>query len=188
MNRYGLRPHAETHMDGGADSIPGGAIPSGVICMWSGTLATISSGWLLCDGTSGTPNLLAHFIKGVATNVTDPGATGGAATHTPTGTVSQPTFSGSALSTHQHELPYQKVAGGLGVFRMLPAATYGLGSSIAAESVSVAPSIDVTAAPVELSQAIGGGTPAGTVSQPTFTGNSQNTEPVFYALAFIMKS
>jgi hypothetical protein len=39
-------------------------IPSGVIVMWSGTIATIPTGWLLCDGTSGTPNLVDRFIVG----------------------------------------------------------------------------------------------------------------------------
>lgn len=39
-------------------------LPTGIICMWSGTIATIPSGWLLCDGTSGTPDLRDRFIIG----------------------------------------------------------------------------------------------------------------------------
>ena len=54
-----------------------GTIPSGVICMWSGLIANIPTGWHICDGTAGTPNLLAKFVEGVATAVTNPGATGG---------------------------------------------------------------------------------------------------------------
>jgi len=38
--------------------------PSGGIIMWSGTLATIPAGWVLCDGTHGTPNLSGRFILG----------------------------------------------------------------------------------------------------------------------------
>jgi hypothetical protein len=93
-----------------------GSIPAGVIVMWSGTIASIPSGWALCNGSGGTPDLRSKFIKGAAAGV-DPGGTGGSATHshaagtladtaasagTPAGTVSQPTFTGSALGTHQH--------------------------------------------------------------------------------------
>ena len=39
-----------------------GAIPSGGIIMWSGTIAGIPSGWALCDGNNGTPNLTNKFV------------------------------------------------------------------------------------------------------------------------------
>lgn len=38
-------------------------IPKGLITMWSGTISKIPNGWLLCDGTNGTPNLTGKFIK-----------------------------------------------------------------------------------------------------------------------------
>lgn len=38
------------------------SVPTGLICMWSG--ATIPSGWNLCDGTNGTPDLRDKFIVG----------------------------------------------------------------------------------------------------------------------------
>lgn len=66
-------------------------VPSEVIAMWHGTIANIPSGWVLCDGGSSTPNLLARFIEGVATAVTNPGATGGAL--------------GKTTSGHQHTNP-----------------------------------------------------------------------------------
>jgi microcystin-dependent protein len=37
-----------------------------MIMMWSGTIATIPSGWALCDGTSGTPDLRNRFIVGAS--------------------------------------------------------------------------------------------------------------------------
>ncbi len=90
----------------------GAAFPAGVIVMWSGTIGTIPPGWKICDGTNGTPNLLAKFIKGVATAATNPGATGGAASvsYTPTGTIGAPsatiaTGSSGAVkptATHNH--------------------------------------------------------------------------------------
>lgn len=54
--------------------------PSGIITMWSGTIATIPSGWVLCDGSNSTPDLRNRFIVGAVadsggvakTTVTDP--------------------------------------------------------------------------------------------------------------------
>lgn len=40
------------------------AVPSGGIIMWSGSIATIPTGWLLCNGSSGTPDLRNRFIIG----------------------------------------------------------------------------------------------------------------------------
>jgi hypothetical protein len=46
-------------------------IPAGIISLWSGSIATIPSGWALCDGTNGTPNLLNRFV--VCASVDDGG-------------------------------------------------------------------------------------------------------------------
>lgn len=46
-------------------------IPSGVIVMWSGSIATIPSGWYLCDGNNSTPDLRNKFI--IAANADDSG-------------------------------------------------------------------------------------------------------------------
>lgn len=70
-------------------------VPTGAILMWSGLLSAIPSGWVLCDGTGGTPNLLAKFIRGVATDATNPGSTGGADSVTLTGAQ-------SGLVSHTH--------------------------------------------------------------------------------------
>lgn len=58
-----------------------GRVPTGVIAMWSGTLASVPTGWALCDGSGGTPDLRDRFIYGWTAGV-DPGGTGGASTHT----------------------------------------------------------------------------------------------------------
>lgn len=78
--------------------VPTSIFPTGGIIIWSGFLSNIPAGWALCDGTGGTPNLINSFIKGVATNATNPGTTGGSATanYTPAGTVDQPTFTGTS--------------------------------------------------------------------------------------------
>ncbi len=46
------------------------AIPTGLISMWSGTIATIPSGWVLCNGSNGTPDLRNRFIIGAHSDTT----------------------------------------------------------------------------------------------------------------------
>ena len=53
-------------------------VPSGAIMMWSGTVATIPTGWLLCDGQNDTPDLRNKFIIGAGDTYAF-GATGGSA-------------------------------------------------------------------------------------------------------------
>src|ERR1044071_10376675 len=52
------------------------AVPPGVILLGSGAAADIPSGWALCDGSGGTPDLRDRFVVG-ATSTYAVGATGG---------------------------------------------------------------------------------------------------------------
>ena len=58
--------------DGGAWVDVGGSgdatVPSGGIIMWSGSIASIPSGWALCNGSNGTPDLRDRFIVGASNN------------------------------------------------------------------------------------------------------------------------
>jgi len=48
-----------------ADKFVGkGTIPIGGIIIWSGSVSSIPSGWALCDGSNGTPDLRDRFIVG----------------------------------------------------------------------------------------------------------------------------
>jgi microcystin-dependent protein len=51
-------------------------VPTGLISMWSGSVAAIPGGWQLCDGTNGTPDLRDRFIVGAGSSYA-PGNTGG---------------------------------------------------------------------------------------------------------------
>lgn len=170
-------------------SAEGATLPSGIIVMWGGLLANIPSGWNLCDGANGTPDLRSKFIKGSAAGI-NPGVTGGAAsaTYTPAGSVAAPIFTGSALAAHAHELPYQIPS--TTTIRQIAVATFGTGTSRAATAVSAAGTANTTSAAVALSEAKSAGTPAGTNSAPGFTGTQASiaTEPVYYSLAFIQKA
>lgn len=35
----------------------------GIIVIWSGTINDIPDGWVICDGTNGTPNLRDKFVR-----------------------------------------------------------------------------------------------------------------------------
>ena len=39
-------------------------IPTGIIVLWFGSIGSIPSGWTLCDGNNGTPNLKNKFVVG----------------------------------------------------------------------------------------------------------------------------
>jgi len=52
---------------------------TGMIIMWNSTVASIPSGWVLCDGNNSTPDLRNRFIVGAGTGGNySPGDTGGA--------------------------------------------------------------------------------------------------------------
>ena len=76
-------PQAKLHVQGEILSVVDGVnyymIPKGVIVIWSGSISGIPSGWQLCDGTTGTPDLRSKFVYGAGT--LSPGATGGSKTH-----------------------------------------------------------------------------------------------------------
>jgi hypothetical protein len=71
-------------------SFPSGAglVPSGCIVMWSGSVSSIPIGWLLCNGSSGTPDLRNRFVVGAgstyAVNATGGSADANVVSHTHT--------------------------------------------------------------------------------------------------------
>jgi hypothetical protein len=77
-------------------------VPIGVIVMWGGLISAIPSGWALCNGLNGTPDLRDRFVKGAA-NGANPGTTGGAATHSHGAhVVTQPGSATTGLSLSAH--------------------------------------------------------------------------------------
>lgn len=139
------------------------AIPSGVIVMWSGTTVNIPLGWVLCNGSNGTPNLTDRFIVGVG-NTYSPGNTGGSKdaivvnhTHTASSSVSDPGHS------HGVTMGYTDLDSGL--FGGGRAPTYATQSTNSATTgISVSTNVNSTGS----------------------SGTNANLPP-YYALAFIMK-
>jgi hypothetical protein len=67
--------------------------PTGAIVIWTGAIGSIPSGWVLCNGSNGTPDLRDRFILSVATAAENPGTTGGA---------TNPTISAANMASHTH--------------------------------------------------------------------------------------
>lgn len=87
-----------------ADDILSAGVPSGSICIWSGSVASIPSGYYLCNGSNGTPNLLNKFIV-AAGGTYSKGATSSTATATPTAssvTIAAFALTEAHLPAHYH--------------------------------------------------------------------------------------
>ena len=136
-------------------------VPTGAIIMWSGSIVSIPSGWLLCNGSSGTPDLRDRFVVGAGSTYAV-AATGGSAnatlvshTHTATSVVTDP--------GHNHTANNQTGAG------------FGQPSGAVTQSSGVT-GTNTT-----------GITVATTVASTGSSGTNANLPP-YYALAYIMKS
>jgi len=144
-------------------------VPSGGIILWSGSVASIPSGWFLCDGNNSTPDLRDRFVVGAGSSYAV-GATGGASSVT-LSTSQIPshthTFSGttSHVGDHTHSIPDGS----------------GVDGASALEAGLVTGTVQSGAAGAH-SHTFSGTTAA------TGSGSSHENRPPYYALAYIMKA
>lgn len=149
-----------------------GIIPSGIITKWSGSIATIPSGWALCNGANGTPDLRDKFSVG-AGGVYAVGATGG---------VDSVTLTSAQIPVHAHAAGSLATVsagththGGVAEFRNDTDRGIGNGSVISVDDAGQ------TLPAGEHTHSITGSTAnAG-------SGASHENRPPYYALAYIMK-
>jgi hypothetical protein len=152
-------------------------VPSGGIIMWSGSIASIPSGWFLCDGANGTPNLRDRFVVGAGTTYAV-GATGGSAnaivvshTHTATSTVTDPGHTHLSNVVDDSSTPF------------VDAQSYSPGGSGGIQQGG-GESRNFTS---RTSSSTTGVTVATTVASTGSSGTNANLPP-YYALAYIMKA
>jgi microcystin-dependent protein len=154
--------------------IGNGTIPVGGIIMWSGTIANIPSGWALCNGSNGTPDLRNRFLIGASTD------SGGSAQTAVTGsnTITGGTKDAIVVS-HTHTLS----GGGLG-----GSTTFLTGASVSTSTEGVNSGGAAVVDGVNLSTSSGTVTFTNqTVSTEGSSGTNQNLPP-YYSLAFIMRT
>jgi hypothetical protein len=82
-------------------------VPAGMIMIWSGSVGSIPSGWVLCNGSNSTPDLRDKFVIGAGNSYAVNG-TGGSAnavvvSHTHTATVTDPGHLHTYLENTQAE-------------------------------------------------------------------------------------
>ena len=162
---------------------------TGMIMLWSGAANAIPSGWVLCNGSNGTPNLQDKFVVGAGSGYSV-GNTGGAASvtlttaqlpsHSHTTNNHRHSFSGSGSSSHSHDIA---------------SATGHTGYNILDRNRGTDPwtsnynttSVDTESATVSIS--ISGNTGYSNPStNNTGSGNSHENRPPYYALCYIMKT
>jgi hypothetical protein len=136
---------------------------AGMILIWSGSLGSVPTGWVLCDGTNSTPDLRDRFVIGAGSTYAV-AATGGSTdaivvthTHTATSVVTDP--------GHNHTVQLQAAVG-------------TAGSQLDGAKNS---------GPTTTSTATTGITVATTNANAGTSGTNANLPP-YYALAYIMKT
>ena len=141
-----------------------GTIPVGGIIMWSGSIATIPTGWSLCNGVNGTPNLQDNFIVGAGSNY-GVGDTGG---------VNSVTLNATQIPSHKHAYAFAQGSNGA-----IGEGYNGISNVVNQGNVT------------ELEQSGGpdGQSLAKFTANTAPTGGDQAHEnrPPYYALAFIMR-
>jgi hypothetical protein len=149
---------------GVAGTSTGTTIPTGVISLWYGSIGSVPTGWYLCDGANGTPDLRNRFVVGAGSTYSV-AATGGSTdavvvshTHTTTTTVTDP--------GHVHgQLGNGALCPGGG--SQVPLGNFGSAFSTASNTTGIGVSVTNATAGV--------------------SGTNANLPP-YYALAYIMKS
>ncbi len=149
-----------------------GAFSTGMIMMWSGSIATIPSGWTLCNGSNGTPDLRNRFVIGahsdsagvaystVTGSSTQTGGTKDAIVVSHTHTITDPGHSHTQVGqVNTTQFSYQ--GGGSG--------NPGIGQPLSSNGTTTTSTTGIS------------------IDSTGSSGTNQNLPP-YYALAFIMKT
>ena len=180
----------------GSATIPD-AFSTGMIILWSGTFATIPTGWALCNGTNGTPNLADRFVMGASSSYPI-GTTGG--TNDATLVSHSHTISSSSANAGNHAHTISGSTGGAGSHSHSYTAPSGAtkvdtGGSIGAPSYPISSATANTSTIGNHTHSVSGSTSTTGNHKHTITstcgsagtnGTGKNLPP-YYALAYIMR-
>jgi len=151
----------------GVQAAVGTTIPTGMISLWYGSIGSVPTGWYLCDGTNGTPDLRDRFVVGGGSTYAV-GATGGSAnsivvshTHTASST--------STVTDPGHFHSYIQPAPGTTVQNINGTGQGAINSSTGSKTTGITVATSTT------------------VDTAGTSGTNANLPP-YYALAYVMKS
>jgi hypothetical protein len=167
---------------GVAGTSTGTTIPTGMISLWYGSIGSVPSGWYLCDGTNGTPDLRNKFVVGAGSTYSV-AATGGSTdavvvshTHTATSTVTDP--------THSHALMGAGTAGNLkGLSESATRNVAGNDSTVSRGYIQTAPT-----GGENFVQSSSTNVTVATSNATTGVSATNANLPPYYALAYVMKA
>lgn len=156
--------------------------PSGGIILWSGSVVAIPSGWYLCNGSNGTPDLRDKFIVGAGSTYAV-GATGGSpdsvvVAHTHTATTST-----EGAHTHGAWSTTASVGDAVG-FNYVSARSV---AGAALTSSGYVTNLNNSGNPIQAFSTEGSHSHTLTTSSSGVSGTNANLPP-YYALCYIMKA
>ena len=141
------------------------AFTTGMIILWSGTTGTIPTGWALCNGGNGTPNLTDKFIVG-AGNAYGVSETGG--------------YKDATLVSHNHTGSTGGAGGHSHTYTGRTGSTsVGSGGTIGSPKYALS-------ATTQNTSSVGNHTHSVSISTKGSSGTNKNLPP-YYALAYIMR-
>jgi hypothetical protein len=151
----------------GVQSAVGTTIPTGMISIWYGAIGSVPTGWYLCDGANGTPDLRDKFVVGAGStySVAAVGGSKDAVVVTHNHTAS----SSSVVSdpSHVHSFTAVQDVGGTRY------AGGGAGASTSANTAAAVTGITVATTTTNVAAGV--------------SGTNANLPP-YYALCYVMKS
>ena len=184
-------------------------VPSGIIAVWSGSQGSIPSGWYLCNGSNGTPDLRNRFIVGAGSGSNySVGNTGGSDTvtlstsqipahshttnnHSHNASVSDPGH-GHSVSvsdpghSHNTSVTGAKLFPGYGGAHVPYGGAGGYpGTHFNMSNANTGISANASNANTSISVSTGNANPS---TNNTGGGGSHENRPPYYALCYIMKS
>lgn len=141
-----------------------GTVPVGLISMWSGSVESIPTGWALCDGADGRPDLRDKFIIGAGSTYAV-GSTGGSATVT---------LSANKIPSHAHLIAAAATGTSVATYGVTSTTHITAGSDATVVDTSYAFPSTETEPTLGLTSTVGGG-------------EAHENLPPYYALAYIIK-
>ena len=166
-------------------------LPSGVIVMWSGSISAIPSGWYLCDGSNGTPNLTGKFVVHADADsggTYAPNATGGSDSVTlseaqlPSHSHSSGTLATASAGNHRHGLNGGTSGGSLKIFGTQTNRIGGIDYQATETFYTSYGGYNMMENTGAHTHTMSGSTAS------TGSGSSHENRPPYYALAYIMKA